>query len=48
MTEYRIGRAIVRMHGKPNMERIKEATIRFLTEIERQEAAKNAQNAKAE
>lgn len=48
MTEYRIGRAIVRMHGKPNMERIKEAAIRFLIEIERQEAAKNAQNAKAE
>lgn len=48
MTEYRIGNAIVRMHGQPNMERIKEATVRFLTEIARLEEAKNAQKTKTE
>lgn len=34
MKEYRTGNAIVRIHGKPNMENIKEATGIFLKGVQ--------------
>lgn len=34
MKEYRTGNAIVRIHGKPNMENIKEATAIFLKGVQ--------------
>lgn len=34
MTEYKIGNAIVRMHGKPNREIIEPAAARFLAKCE--------------
>lgn len=33
-TEYKIGSAIVRMHGKPDQEKIRAATERFLKQVE--------------
>lgn len=36
MTEYRIGRAIVRIHGTPDSNKLKEATTRFLKQVEAQ------------
>ena len=34
MTEYKIGRATVRMHGTPNREIIEPAAARFLAKVE--------------
>ena len=36
MTEYKIGNAIVRMHGTPNRENLEAATARFLAKVEQQ------------
>ena len=36
MTEYKIGKAIVRMHGTPNREALEEATAKFLAKVEQQ------------
>lgn len=36
MTEYRIGKAVVRMHGTPNRETIEPAAARFLLKAEQQ------------
>lgn len=36
MTEYKIGPAIVRMHGKPNQENLEAATARFLNKVVQQ------------
>lgn len=33
MTEYKIGRAIVRMHGEPDREKVKAATEKFLNKV---------------
>lgn len=35
MTEYKIGNAIVRIHGEADKEKIKAATERFLKQIEK-------------
>jgi hypothetical protein len=35
MTEYKIGRAIVRMHGTPNRENLEAAAARFLSDVNR-------------
>lgn len=34
MTEYKIGKAIVRMHGTPDRENLEAATARFLAKVE--------------
>lgn len=34
MTEYKIGKAIVRMHGTPDRKNLEEATARFLAKVE--------------
>jgi hypothetical protein len=34
MTEYKIGRATVRIHGNPDQEKIKAATVQFLKKVE--------------
>ena len=34
VTEYKIGPAIVRMHGQPDMEQVKMATKKFLNRVE--------------
>lgn len=34
MTEYKIGNAVVRMHGTPNREIIEPAAARFLAKVE--------------
>ena len=36
MTEYKIGPAIVRMHGKPNQENLEAATAKFLNKVVQQ------------
>ena len=36
MTEYKIGKAIVRMHGTPNRELIEPAAAKFLAKVEQQ------------
>ena len=36
MTEYKIGPAIVRIHGKPDQENLKAATARFLNKVVQQ------------
>ena len=33
MTEYKIGRAIVRVHGKPDQAKLKEAAERFMKKV---------------
>ena len=35
VTEYKIGPAIVRMHGQPDREKVKAATEKFLNRVER-------------
>lgn len=35
MTEYRVGKAIVRVHGKAEREKIEEATAIFLKKVRR-------------
>lgn len=43
MTEYKIGKAIVRMHGEPDREKVKAATEKFLNkvvQIKKQQARK--------
>lgn len=34
MVEYQIGNAIVRVHGSPDPDKLKEATARFLKQVE--------------
>lgn len=34
VTEYKIGRAIVRMHGTPDREKVEAAAIRFLQRVQ--------------
>lgn len=36
MTEYKIGPAIVRIHGKPNQENLEAATAKFLNKVVQQ------------
>ena len=36
MTEYKIGPARVRMHGKPNQENLEAATAKFLSKVVQQ------------
>ena len=36
MTEYKIGKAIVRMHGTPDQKNLEEATERFLNKVVQQ------------
>lgn len=36
MTEYKIGPAIVRMHGKPDQANLEAATARFLNKVVQQ------------
>lgn len=36
MTEYKIGNAIVRMHGKPDQANLEAATARFLNKVVQQ------------
>jgi hypothetical protein len=36
MMEYKIGNAIVRMHGKPDQANLEAATARFLAKVEQQ------------
>ena len=40
VTEYRIGKAIVRIHGIADQEKIKAATERFLKKVEASRRAK--------
>lgn len=35
VTEYKVGPAIVRMHGQPDREKVKAATEKFLNRVER-------------
>lgn len=50
MTEYKIGNAIVRMHGTPNREIIEPAAARFLAKVEqkKRKAAKERREADAQ
>ena len=34
IAEYRIGKAIVRMHGTPDVENVKAATLKFMQKVE--------------
>ena len=48
VTEYKIGPAIVRMHGQPDREKVKAATEKFLNRVEqiRREQARKEGEAK--
>ena len=43
MTEYRIGNAIVRMHGTPDRAKVEAAALRFLQKAEQQKRQKAKQ-----
>ena len=43
MTEYKIGPAIVRIHGEADTEKIKAATERFLKQIEKRKRRKESE-----
>ena len=34
VTEYRIGNAIVRMHGTPDREKVEAATLKFMKQVQ--------------
>lgn len=34
VTEYKIGRAIVRMHGTPDREKVEAATLKFMKQVQ--------------
>ena len=36
VTEYKIGKATVRMHGTPDREKIEAATLRFMKKVREQ------------
>lgn len=40
MTEYRIGKAIVRMHGTPDREKIEAATVQLIKKARQQKKRK--------
>lgn len=40
MTEYKIGSAIVRIHGDFDRDRLKEATVRYLKQKQKKEKKK--------
>lgn len=40
MTEYRVGNAIVRMHGTPDLGKVRAAAEQFLKEVEKQRRQK--------
>lgn len=44
MTEYRTDKAIVRVHGQANMERVKGASETFLKKAEKQRREKKCKN----
>lgn len=35
MTEFKIGNAVVRIHGNPDRDKLKEATVAYLKKVER-------------
>ena len=41
MKEFKTDKAIIRIHGEPNLERVKAATERFLKKAEQQRREKN-------
>ena len=43
MTEYKIGRATVRMHGAVDRDAIKAATIKFMKKVERKRRNENSE-----
>lgn len=47
MQEYRIGCAIVRIHGNPDPDRLKAATTKFLKQAEAQKKKKQKTNQKS-
>jgi hypothetical protein len=36
VTEYKVGKATVRIHGNPDPEKVKVATVKFLKQAEKQ------------
>lgn len=34
VTEYKIGKAIVRMHGTPDREKVEAATLKFMKQVQ--------------
>ena len=42
--EYHFGQDIVRVHGEPNMERIRAATEKFMREVEKQRYEQRKKN----
>ncbi len=40
MTEYRIGKAIVRMHGTPDREKLEAATVKLVKKARQQKKRK--------
>ena len=42
MTEYKVGNATVRIHGSPDMENLKAATVKFLKQVEMSRKKKKA------
>ena len=44
MTEYRIGNAIVRIHGEPDQENLKAATEKFMKKVHKARKQKRKEN----
>ena len=47
MKEYQIGRAMVRIHGEANPEKVKEAFTSYMKKVEKQRRRKKNENGKA-
>lgn len=45
MTEYKIGNAIVRVHGTVDQDKIKAATVIFMKKVEKQRRSKKKNEA---
>lgn len=44
--EYKIGRAIVRMHGVPDRERLEAATLKFMQKVEQKKRQQKKEGVK--
>lgn len=42
MTEYKIGNAIVRVHGEPDKEKLKAATAQYIKQVRKKKSMKKS------
>lgn len=46
MTEFKTGKATVRIHNQPNQEKIKEATVKYLKAVQARKKQKKQEGSK--